>query len=103
MHATDLSPRPLLSGGLPIVAEHMFSSTIQRLAPRVFERLGLIVEFSTLGEYGMDRDGFYRPAPHVGPPSPDERSPIGDRARPRDHCPHRGRLSRSCGGAPARS
>lgn len=76
----------------------MFLSLTQRLGFRAIDRLGLLVELSTLGEYGLGPDGVVTLGPaeeRVGPP-PSRPSPIGPRAR--EDCPHRGRFTRVGGG-----
>ena len=76
----------------------MFSSLAQRLGPRVLARLDLLVELSTLGEYGIDRKGVFAVEPDVEPASPGAR-PFG---RSRDDCPYGGRVNTTCRDAPAR-
>ena len=37
----------------------MFSSLARRISPRLIDRLDLMVELSTLGEYGVDGEGLF--------------------------------------------
>ena len=86
----------------------MFSSLARRISPRLIDRLDLLVELSTLGEYGVDRDGVFALDP------PEKEEALGrDGARPvpprlreaprvRDACPRRGALSQSCRDGAAR-
>jgi hypothetical protein len=37
----------------------MFSSLARRISPRLIDGLDLVVELSTLGEYGVDGDGVF--------------------------------------------
>lgn len=75
----------------------MFPRLRQRLGPAVLDRIDVLVELSTLGEYGLAEDGLpIRIAGDV--PSQ------GDlvRVRLRDDCPWRGRISPGRCGRPAR-
>ncbi len=79
----------------------MFSSLARRISPRLIDRLDLVVELSTLGEYGVDCDGVFALDPPEG-----EEAPACERVRPaparlRESCP-RAALSQACRDAAAR-
>ena len=86
----------------------MFSSLSHRLGARFIDRLDLLVELSTLGEYGLDRGGIFAlEGEPAGTPASEtmapEHIPAPPRiARTRDHCPREFRVSRSCPAAEAR-
>jgi hypothetical protein len=67
----------------------MFPRLRQRISTAVLDRVDLVVELSTLGEYGLGEDG--RPIAAVS-----QHAGSGLPARSRDVCPWRGR------GAPTR-
>lgn len=84
----------------------MFPRLRQKLGPALVERLDLLVEFSTLGEYAL-ADDLLPVAMHAAPcpgrgtdTVRDERAARGaaaTRGRPRDDCPvHDAPLSRRC-------
>jgi hypothetical protein len=85
----------------------MFSSLSQRLGARLIDRLDLLVELSTLGEYGVDRAGIFAlegeaaGAPTSEAVAPEPAAPPRV-ARTRDHCPRDLRVSRACPAAAAR-
>lgn len=105
----------------------MFSSLIRRLGTRFLDHLDLMVELSTLGEYGVDRGGAFalepggapRPCiesiaaldsagesilavdPTSGPTSSDSARPRL-LARSRGDCPRGARVSLSCRDAATR-
>lgn len=95
----------------------MFSSLTRRLGGALLEWLDRLVELSTLGEYGVDSEGFFAlegegtvPAGSHGLGAGTDLSVPPGPARPRDVCPYRSRfsrprreaLSRSCRDASAR-
>lgn len=73
----------------------MFPRLKQRFAPAVLDRVDLLLELSTLGEYGLAEDGL--PVSIEAQTSPDvlpNRLPAGcPGPRRRDLCPLRGRPS----------
>jgi len=77
----------------------MFSSLTRRFGTRVIDRLDLLVELSTLGGYGLDREGMFALEPDEV--APDTSAPAGF-TRSRDDCPHRARLRSICRDAAVR-
>lgn len=80
----------------------MFSSLARRISPRLIDKLDLVVELSTLGEYAVDRDGVFAldAVDEDGTPSSERARPAV--ARLREGCPLRTRVSRPCRDASAR-
>jgi hypothetical protein len=83
----------------------MFSSFSQRFGALILDRLDLVVELSTLGEYGVDSGGVFA-LERERPPGSDDwpaRDPLASHfVRTRDDCPPEWRVSRSCRGGAAR-
>ncbi|MGH3993804.1 MAG: hypothetical protein ACRDSN_15250 [Pseudonocardiaceae bacterium] len=78
----------------------MFSSLTHRLGTRVLDRLDLLVELSTLGEYGVDREGVFALETGVCLDVTPAGPPVLPRSR--DDCPRGARLTPFCRDAPAR-
>ena len=77
--------RGLPSAPRPSLYEHMFPRMRQRIGTALIDRIDLLVEFSTLGEYALADD--LRPvAMHADTPAPSAR-------RSRDDCPWRERAA----------
>lgn len=77
----------------------MFSSLTQRLGPRTINRLGLLIELSTLGEYGAGRQGVCALQDLAEGPAAASARPSPSVGRPRGSCAHRGRITQVGGGA----
>jgi hypothetical protein len=73
----------------------MFPRLRQRISTAVLDRVDLVVELSTLGEYGLGEDGL----PIAAEPAGAISSPV----RSRDICPWRGQISPQRCDASARS
>ena len=95
----------------------MFSSLSQRLGARFFDRLDLLVELSTLGEYGVDRGGIFAlenetegVTSELVAAQPLATQPVAAQPAPalpligrtRDDCPSDLRVSRACPAAATR-
>jgi hypothetical protein len=82
----------------------MFSSFSKRFGAKVFDRLDVLVEFSTLGEYGVDEEGIFalEGAAERCPDNGGSRLPVVRRTR--GDCSPGGpaAVSRSCRDAAAR-
>ena len=82
----------------------MFSSFSKRFGAKVCDRLDVLVEFSTLGEYGVDSEGIFALEDSPGH-CPDDGSPLPLAPRTRGDCPYGygiRRVRRSCRDAAAR-
>lgn len=64
--------------------EHMFPRLKTRIAPGFLGRIDRLVEFSTLGGYGLDEAGHLMALEPAAPAAP---------GRLRDDCPYRGGVS----------
>ena len=79
----------------------MFPRLKERLGAAVLDRVDLLVELSTLGEYGLAEDGL--PVPIVASSRPVRPAAgIPRVARTRDECSQRGASSATCHGPGAR-
>ncbi len=82
----------------------MFPRLRQRLGSTVLDRIDVLVELSTLGEYGLAEDGLpIAIGAGEGPPggSPAVSRPPYPPPRPRDRCAL-GPVSSACGARPTR-
>lgn len=61
----------------------MFPRLRNRLAPALLQRLDVLVELSTLGEYGIDESGRPMPLPFETPPAPAGAARLAPRRRDR--------------------